>query len=258
MEAGPAATAKMDDAGLLFDRAELADAIETGELFGWKKRRYLAFRETMRETAYPCHFAVEAERGDTARYLFAGDARDRDALRKLRAGLRQYLDRYRSIADRTTCVAFFEPPHGVRTEAEYRDRFWSVLEFLHDRDPEPWPSTVPADPDDPEWEFCFAAEPVFIVGRAPFYADRQSRHTPHGLEMTFQPRGTLEDITGDTPEGQKARAAIRARLADYDDVDPHPDIGDHGDPATREWKQYLPPTSNDESLGEFPFEMDTG
>jgi FPC/CPF motif-containing protein YcgG len=47
-------------------------------------------------------------------------------------------------------------------------------------------------------------------------------------------------------------------LADYDDVDPHPDIGDYGDPATREWKQYLPPTSNDESLGEFPFEIDTG
>jgi FPC/CPF motif-containing protein YcgG len=248
----------MDDAGLLFDRAELADAIETGELFGWKKRRYLTFRETMRETAYPCHFAVEAERGDTARYLFAGDARDRDALRKLRAGLGQYLDRYRSIGDRTTCVVFFEPPDGVRSEAEYRDRFWSVLEFLHDRDPEPWPSSVPADPDDPEWEFCFAAEPVFIVGRAPFYADRQSRHTPHGLEMTFQPRGTLEDITGDTPEGQKARAAIRARVGDYDEIDLHPDIGDYGDPATREWKQYLPPRSNEESLGEFPFEMDTG
>ena len=257
MEAAPADTARMDDAGLLFDQSELEDAIETGELFGWKKRRYLTFRETMRETAYPCHFAVEAERGDTARYLFAGDARDRDALLKLRAGLGQYLDRYRSIADRTTCVVFFEPPEGVRSEAEYRDRFWSVLEFLHDRDPEPWPSTVPADPDDPEWEFCFAAEPVFVVGRAPFYADRQSRHTPHGLEMTVQPRGTLEDITGDTPEGQKARTAIRARLADYDDVDPHPDIGDYGDPATREWKQYLPPTSNEESLDEFPFEMDT-
>ena len=154
-------------------------------------------------------------------------------------------------------MVFFEPPDGGRSEAEYRDRFWSVLEFLHHRDPEPWPKTVPANPDDPEWEFCFAAEPLFVVGRAPFYGDRQSRHTPHGLEMTFQPRGTLEDITGDTPEGQKARTAIRARLADYDDVDPHPDIGDYGDPATREWKQYLPPTSNEESLDEFPFEIDT-
>ena len=257
MAAGPRDTARMDDAGLLFDRAELADAIETGELFGWKKQRYLTFRETMRETAYPCHFAVEAERGDTARYLFAGDARDRDALLKLRAGLGQYLDRYRAIADRTTCVVFFEPPDGGRSEAEYRDRFWSVLEFLHDRDPDQWPKSVPADPDDPEWEFCFAAEPLFVVGRARFYTDRQSRHTPHGLEMTFQPRGTLEDITGDTPEGKKARAAIRARVADYDDVDLHPDIGDYGDPATREWKQYLPPTSNEESLGKFPFEMGT-
>jgi FPC/CPF motif-containing protein YcgG len=248
----------MDDVGLLFDQTELTDAIETGELFGWKKQRYLTFRETMRETPYPCYFAVEAERSDTARYLFAGDARDRDALLKVREGLRQYLERYRSIADRTTLVMFFEPPDGVRSEAEYRDRFWNVLEFLHDRDPEPWPSNVPTDPDDPEWEFCFAGEPMFVVGRAPFYTDRKSRHTPDGLEMTIQPRGTLDDITGDTTEGMQVRSIIRDRLADYDDVDPHPDIGDYGDPATREWKQYLPPTSNEESLGELPFETNAG
>ena len=108
----------MNDVGFLFDRTELTDAMETGELFGWKKRRYLTFRETMRETPYPCYFAVEAERGDTARYLFAGDARDRDALLKMREGLRQYLERYRSIADRTTLVVFFEPPNGVRSESE--------------------------------------------------------------------------------------------------------------------------------------------
>ena len=73
--------------------------------------------------------------------------------------------------------------------------------------------------------------------------------------MTIQPRGTLDDITGDTTEGMQARSIIRDRLTNYDDVDPHPDIGDYGNPATREWKQYLPPTSNEESLGELPFEM---
>ena len=89
----------MDDVGLLFDQTELTDAIETGELFGWKKQRYLTFRETMRETPYPCYFAVEAERSDAARYLFAGDAHDRDALFKIREGLRQYLERYRLSTD---------------------------------------------------------------------------------------------------------------------------------------------------------------
>ena len=247
----------MNRAGLLFDQSGLQDAIETGELIGWKKQRYLEFRKTMRETRYPCHFAVQAERADSARYLFAGDARDRDALLKVREGLRQYLERYQSIAERTTLVIFFEPTTEDQSGQGYRDRFWGVLEFLNRRDPEPWPSDVPEDPDDPEWEFCFSGEPMFIVGRAPFYTDRKSRYTPYGLEITIQPRRILDDISGDTMEGQHARSVIRDRLEDYDDIVPHPEIGDYSDPDTREWKQYLLPASNEESLGEFPFEIDT-
>lgn len=247
----------MTRAGLLFDQSELQDAIETGELTAWKKQRYLAFRETMRESRYPCHFAVQAERTDSARYLFAGDAHDRDALLKVREGLRQYLEQYQSIAERTTLVIFFEPPSEDQCEEEYREQFWRVLEFLNRRDPEPWPRGVPEDPDDPEWEFCFSGEPMFIVGRAPFYTDRKSRYTPYGLEITIQPRRILDDITGDTKEGQQARSAINNRLGDYDDIAPHPDIGDYSDPSTREWKQYLLPASNGESLREFPFEIDT-
>ncbi|MFC6824965.1 YqcI/YcgG family protein [Halopelagius fulvigenes] len=248
----------MDKTGLLFDRSELQNAIEAGELTAWKKKRYTSFRETMRETRYPCHFAVNAERNDTARYLFVGSPRDRDALFKLKEGLQQYLERYRSIAERTTLVVFFEPPDGDQSEQEYRDRFWRVLEFLNERDPEPWPSDVPEDPTDPEWEFCFCGESMFIVGRAPFYTDRKSRYTPYGLEITIQPRRVLDDISGDTTEGQRVRSIIRDRLEDYDDVSPHPDIGDYGDPDTREWKQYLLPKSDDESMSEFPFEIDAG
>lgn len=246
----------MNHTGLLFDQPELEDAIATGELLAWKKKRYVEFRETMRDTRYPCHFAVKAEQDDSARYLFAGDVRDRDSLLKVREGLQQYLERYQSIAERTTLVTFFESTTEERSEREYRDRFWSVLEFLNERDPDPWPSDVPEDPNDPEWEFCFAGEPMFIVGRAPFYTDRKSRYTPHGLEVTIQPRRTLDDISGDTEEGRHIRSVISERLRNYDDIAPHPDIGDYGDPDTREWKQYLLPTSNEESLNEFPFQID--
>lgn len=247
----------MKETGLLFDQSEVRDAIETGELLTWKKKRYIEFRETMRSTRYPCHFAVNAERNDTARYLFIGDVRDRDALFKVREGLRQYLDQYQSIAERTTLVIFFKPPNEDQSEQKYRDQFWRVLEFLNERDPEPWPSDIPEDPNDPEWEFCFSGESMFIVGRAPFYTDRKSRYTQYGLEITVQPRRILDDVSGDTMEGQHARSVIRDRLKDYDDVTPHPDIGDYGDTNTREWEQYLLPTSNKNSLEEFPFKIDT-
>ncbi|SEV87217.1 YqcI/YcgG family protein [Natrinema salifodinae] len=245
----------MNRTGLLFDQSELQDAIEAEELIAWKKKRYIQFRETMRNTRYPCYFAVNAEQNDTARYLFVGDSRDHDALFKVKEGLQQYLERYQSIADRTTLVIFFKSPDENQSEQEYRDQFWRILEFLHKRDPEPWPSDIPEDPSDPEWEFCFCGESMFIVGRAPFYTDRKSRYTPYGLEITIQPRGVLDDVSGDTIEGQRARSVIKNRLKDYDDVAPHPDIGDYSDPNTREWKQYLLPKSNGESLKEFPFEI---
>lgn len=245
----------MSKTGTLFGRSELQDAIEAGELTAWKKKRYVAFRETMQNTRYPCHFAVDAEQTDSARYLFVGDTHDHGALLKVSEGLRQYLEQYRSIAERTTLVMFFKPPIEDRSEQEYRDQFWRVLEFLHKRDPEPWPSNTPEDPNDPEWEFCFSGEPMFIVGRAPFYADRKSRYTPYGLEITIQPRGVLDDISANTIKGQRARSIIGDRLKAYDDIAPHPDIGDYNDPNTREWKQYLLPTSNTESLTEFPFEI---
>jgi len=247
----------MDDTGLLFDRSELRDAIEMDELVGWKKKRYMTFRETMQNTQYPCYFAVNAEENDTARYLFSGSIYDRDSLLKTREGLRQYLERYQSIADRTTLVIFFKPPDEAQSEQEYRDQFWKLLKFLNNRDPEPWPNDVPEDPANPEWEFCFSGEPMFIVGRAPFYTDRKSRYTPYGLEITIQPRKILDDISGDTIEGQQARSVIRNRLEDYDDLGPHPDIGDYGDSDSQEWKQYLLPTSNETSLSDFPFEIDT-
>ncbi|ELZ05570.1 YqcI/YcgG family protein [Natrialba asiatica] len=247
----------MSKTGLLFDRSELLDAIEAGELAAWKKKRYIEFREAMQNTRYPCYFAVNAERNDTARYLFVGDAHDRDALFKVKEGLQQYLERYQSIAERTTLVMFFRPPDEEQSERDYRDQFWRVLEFLNERDPDPWPGDIPADPTDPEWEFCFRGESMFIVGRAPFYTDRKSRYTPYGLEITIQPRRVLDDVSGETTEGQRARSVIRDRLQDYDDVAPHPDIGDYVDPNTREWKQYLLPESTDESVDEFPFEIDT-
>lgn len=83
---------------------------------------------------------------------------------------------------------FFGPAVEKQSEWDYHEQFWKVLEFLHRRDLEPWLTDIPTEPDDPRWEFCFAGEPMFVVGRAPFYTNRKSRYMPYGLEMTIQPR----------------------------------------------------------------------
>ncbi len=104
-----------------------------------------------------------------------------------------------------------QAPERPLTEADYHERLWHILQFLHVNDPEPWPADIPTDPDDPTWEFSFGGEPMFPTTRAPFYDERISRYCPWGLEITFQPRALFDGITADTEAGQQARAVIQNR-----------------------------------------------
>jgi uncharacterized protein len=237
----------------LWTRSGLEAAIERDELADWKATRYRAFHETMTddEAPYPCYFAVEAEEEGLFRYAFPGSPDDPDARERLARALEAYLAGYESIGDLTSLVVLFEPPGDQPPEA-YKRQFWDVLEWLGENDPEPWPETVPTDSDHPKWRYCFAGEPLFLVARAPFYEARRSRHTAHGLEITIQPAGVFEGLSGMSDDGQRARSTIRNRLREYDDVSRHPDSGDYSDPRRREWKQYMLPETNEESVARCP------
>lgn len=71
------------------------------------------------------------------------------------------------------------------------------------------------------------------------------------VEITVQPRKTLDDIRGEMVKGQRIRSTITRRIESYNDVVPHHHVRDYDDPTNREWKQYLLPTSNQEGLEEF-------
>ncbi|MFC4356652.1 YqcI/YcgG family protein [Halobium salinum] len=237
-------------------RAELDSAIADDALPDWQATRYGSFHRTMTDgdVPFPCYFAVDAHRRGDLRYLFAHDASTEAGRSTVAEGLEAYLDEAPAIADVTALAVFFEPTAGASTVEGVRDRVWGLLDYLHRHDPAPWPETVPEDPADPEWEFCFAGEPLFVVARAPCYERRHSRHTPHGLELTVQPRWVFDGLTGDTEAGREARRVIRERLADYDDAPLHPDVGDYGDPTSREWEQYVLPDDDETQSGEFPIE----
>lgn len=238
----------------LWTRDALEAAIERNGLDDWKETRYETFHRTMtdEDAPYPCYFAVEAEEEGLFRYVFPGAPDDDEARSRLAGALETYLDSYESIDDLTSLVVLFEPPPDEQPPEIYKNQFWELLEHLGECDPKPWPETVPPDPDHPKWRYCFAGEPVFIVVRAPFYCARRSRYTPHGLEITIQPAGVFEGLSGMSDDGQRARSTIRDRLESYDEIPRHPDSGDYADPRRREWKQYMLPETNEESVSRCP------
>jgi FPC/CPF motif-containing protein YcgG len=228
--------------GPLLDQSTLAARVADGRAPDWLARHFETFTAALTGEyggePFPCYFGAESVRAGDPLYVGLDSPTDPDSLLRFRDALSEYLDVYPDHADRASLVAFVRPA-GERTEADYHERLWHLLQFLHVHDPEPWPADIPTDPDHHEWEFCFGGEPIFPTCRAPFYEERRSRYCPVGLEITFQPRTLFDGITADTEAGQRARETIRDRVEDYDGVCPHADIGDWGVEGDREWRQYL-------------------
>jgi FPC/CPF motif-containing protein YcgG len=222
--------------------------IDTGVVIGdvpaWGAEYLTDLTSTLLSTLdpFPCTFAVAAARKHTLRFAFVDDLADDTAWDALGAALLEYLGSYRELSRDTSFVALFRPEEHLRDLAGYRERFWSVLQYLHHHDPEPWPDDVPTDPEDPHWEFCFGGTPIFVVCNTPAYQARQSRFGRNFL-ITFQPRWVFDELAPGSRRGIAARRTIRRRLAAYDGVAPSAFLGDYGDPANREYRQYFLPDS---------------
>lgn len=238
----------------LYSQPEIKRKIENGQLADWKATRFRTFRDTLLQgdDEFPCHFAVFAFKKKNMRYLFPGSPDSEEARSEVADGLEAFIDQQDSLHELTSLVILFEPRDEELPAEQYKMDFWNVLEYLNQNDPEPWPESIPRDPSHPQWTLCFAGEPLFLVGRAPFYEKRRSRYTEHDLEITIQPRSVFKRFAGDTERGMEARRKVRERLAEYDDIERHPDIGNFRDDESREWRQYMLPETNEESVTRFP------
>jgi FPC/CPF motif-containing protein YcgG len=152
----------------------------------------------------------------------------------------------------TSLVVLFRPDPEPRSVEDYHEQFWALLQYLHDRDTEPWPAGVAKDLDDPWWEFSFRGTPMFVVCNTPAHVRRRSR-SGTGVVVTFQPRWVFAGLEAESRRGQAARRTIREHLRQFDGMEPAPELGGYGDPDKREWKQYFLPDENGGELPRCPF-----
>lgn len=212
------------------DRTELPQ-----EAPAWLAPAMEVFRADVGHDEYPCHFGRNALHLGELFGTWVGDDGD---LPVLRDDLVAFLDATRPFAHRRMALsAFFAPEPGADHAAHGR-RFWTALRALSDLDDRPWPDEIPLAPEHNRWEFSFHGVPMFVFAAAPTHLARRSRNLGPGLVMLFQPRNVFAGIEGGSPAGIVARRRIRERLATWDTVEPHPFMGDYGDPSNVEWKQY--------------------
>jgi uncharacterized protein len=228
-----------------------------GDLSPWALQAYGELVAKVGDEAFPCTFGTVALRKGELLLAFVETADNEATCRCIHSILVEYTDRVRSLepidASLLPLAIFVTPPAGVCTIADYFAQGWWLLQWLHERDPKPWPSRVPRDPDDPAWSFCFAGMPLFVNFKTPAHRQRRSRRMASAWLLLVQTRDGFDVVAGNTAQGRRVRELIRRKLAAYDPIPPYPELAHYGSATNREWKQYFVPDDNAPITTRCPF-----
>lgn len=220
--------------------------VEAATLAPWARSAYEEIRDKVLDDAFPCTFGTVAQRRGDVLYAFLDPAGLRDAL----IAYTDFLRPLEPVVASLTPFAAVMPTIPDFTEQQYFDYGWSLLQRLHDEDPYPWPSRIPTDPDDPTWSYCFGGMPLFVNFKTPTHERRRSRRTERSYMLLFQSRDGFDVVATD-----RARNAIRRKLAAYDAVPVYPELGHYATADNREWRQYFVPEENAPLASRCPFHV---
>ncbi|MFF2080303.1 YqcI/YcgG family protein [Kitasatospora sp. NPDC058162] len=200
---------------------------------------------------YPCHFGTQGEQRGHNSYTVVDPRHPGEyGVDQLGRTLLEFRERAWSGVKRQTLIAFIGPPEPEADLAAHGARLWDLLNELSALDRAPWPADVPKDTSDPRWQWCFGGEPWFIFAGSPGYRQRRSRNFGPCLTVIFQTRRVFEGLGGSTVAGKAGKKRIRERLLDYDEVPPHPYLGDPLLSSAHKWRQYVLP--DDQSVDSSP------
>ena len=203
----------------------------------WVIEEYRNFKNVVTDKTFPCTFGMAGEKKGELRYSYISH----DDWSNLPKALEEFMALFDESEKliRHGFFLFVEPEKEEKSLDYYRDYFWKILQYLHEKDAAPWPGNIPKDADHHLWNFSFAGEPFFIFGNTPAYKQRKTRDLGNSLILGFQPRRIFAGLEGTVKSGKLSREKIRDRVEKWDRLPKHPNISHYGDPDHREWKQYF-------------------
>lgn len=221
----------------------------------WHVAQLRLFEAAVADRHYPCNFATDALVNRDLWTGYAASIDPRLQSTELAAAARDFIDGSAERMQKRPCLTFFLPPEGgVFNDLEAsRERFWQLLQSIHELDTRPWPADVPADPENPDFMFCFHGDKMFVFASTPAYRFRRSRNLCDGFAMVFVLERSFKGINRGTPEGDRAHRLIRARCGRWDDVPAHPEFA--SDKGGLGWKSYFVPDDDSPVLGRCPLRI---
>lgn len=222
----------------------------------WQWHAAQEVAERLGTAEFPCLFAQNAFRRDLVRFSFIDDL-DGAGLKAAEQDLTRYLERSTAwdgkVNSAEPLLMLFNPQAVQADSLEgWHAVGWRVLQHLHDHDPMPWPEATSLSPHSPFWSMAYLGTEIFVNMSCPAHRVRRSRHLGSGLVLVINPRERFDTVAGDTPEGRRTRAKIRARVGDYDGLPHSPQLGSYV-AGEIEWWQYGIIEENRERTDRCPF-----
>ncbi|TYR79739.1 YqcI/YcgG family protein [Priestia megaterium] len=213
------------------------------DLLEWQKNAIEAFKKRMSDkiNPFPCIPATQASLLGHLRYGFVGDPRNDETSVMLAPLLKEFSLNYKDYGKNTSLIVFFDtPPSLISTGSieNFERLFWEQLCQLNRLDEREWPLTIPENPENHQWEFCFHGERYFMYCATPLHKYRNSRYFPY-MMLAITPRRVLQEFNKNEKYARKIKQLIHKRLEGYDEVPIHPSLNSYGNQDNYEWKQYF-------------------
>lgn len=215
---------------------------------GWMDDAYNSFKSILLDDPHntgekhPCYFARNAIKNNDLFYTFLNNE-EIESPESLVIDLVKFRQISKKSPKRNALVVLIQEIQKGGID-NYRNSFWSIMQYLHDNDPGSWPSEKPIQTDDPKWQFYFDNEPWFVNCHCPKYRNRLSRKSISSWFIVFQTKENLKDITGTSKRAAIIRETIRSNIDSYDLIRRSPELGIYEDTESREWRQYWLPDDN--------------
>lgn len=215
----------------------------SGALPNCKDWRHLAFSDFGRRLAsddFPCLFAKKAWQDSSIIFLFC-QQQCADEYNEFLGGLLEYTNFVSKtpVDERlfSPLVVFFDD-YFYGDAAQHRVG-WDALNWVHQRDPFPWPGDISTNPDDENWCYCFNGIHLFVNISARDHKKLKSRNLGKYLTLVINPRKNFDIVASiSTRSGRRVREKIRSRIADYNDGVVPIELGFYGEQGNLEWHQY--------------------
>ncbi len=193
---------------------------------------------TNKDIIFPCHFAASSYKQNCLflTYLEAVELNDPVTILEVIKG---YLEKVRESNEFTALVVFIRTEYQDREIDYYENTFWKLLQFIHDKDCDPWPINATKNSSDRDWKFYFNSTALFINAHSSHFIKRKSRLAPSDLMLIIQPFKNLENLENHSKNPQAISNRIREYVRCYDSMEISKVFGkSYTDIETLNWKQF--------------------